>query len=182
MTNEEFVRFCEENPDWRIERDAKGEIRVMAPSQEDSGNRNSEVIGQLLLWAKRDRGGKVMDSSTGYHLPNGATRCPDASWISLDRLKKARKNRPSGFLPACPEFVVEVRSHTDSLRELREKMHEYVACGAQLGWLIDPSTKKVYVYRPAHRTKTLDSPVSVSADPVLPGFTLDLTDIWDVGF
>ena len=182
MTDEEFVRFCEENAAWRIERDPKGVIIVMTPSLEDSGARNNTVSGQLYAWAKRDRSGKAMDSSTGYHLPNGATRCPDASWISMDRLKQARENRVSGFLPACPEFVVEVRSHTDSLRDLQAKMHEYMECGAQLGWLIDPYSRKLFVYRPNHRTKILESPTSIHGDPVLAGFTLDLSDIWDVGF
>lgn len=182
MSNEEFVRFCEENPEWRIERDPKGVILIMAPSREDSGARNNEVAYQLMAWAKRNRTGKALDSSTGFYLPNGATRCPDASWISTERLTSARKNRTSGFLPACPEFVVEIRSHTDSLRDLQDKMHEYIDCGALLGWLIDPFSRKVFVYRPSHRTKTLDSPLTLGADPVLPGFTLDLTDIWDVGF
>jgi len=182
MTNEEFLRFCQQNSEWRIERDSKGVVIVMAPSQEDSGSRNSEVVIQLGQWAKLDRTGKVMDSSTGYALPNGATRCPDASWIGMSRLKAARKKRVSGFLPACPEFVVEVRSHTDSLRDLQDKMHEYIDCGALLAWLIDPYTTRVHIYRPSHRTRILDSPTSISADPVLSGFTLDLTDIWDVGF
>ena len=120
----------------------------------------------------------AFDSSTGFELPDGAIRSPDASWVARTRLAQLTRSQKRKFIPLAPDFVVELKSPTDSMRVLQSKMREYVANGARLGWLIDPQERAVYIYRPRAAVRRIDSPATLSGDPVLPGFTLDLQRIW----
>jgi Uma2 family endonuclease len=177
MTDDEFFEFCQLNRKLRIERSSTGEILVMPPAGADSSRRNCEVVRQLSNWAKVDATGIAFDSSAGFTLANGAERSPDAAWVRRDRWEALTPFERTRFAPLCPEFVLEIRSPSDRLVRLNEKLLEFVSHGAQLGWLIDPIERKVLVYRPGEEAVVLDNPPSVSADPVLPGFTLELGEI-----
>ena len=181
MDDDQFAKFCALNDDLRIERNAKGEIILMPPTYGSTGSRNARINTQLGNWAEHDDTGDYFDSSTGFKLLNGALRSPDASWISNSRLEALTSEQRSGFFHICPDFVIELRSSSDSLTMLRAKMQEYMDNGAQIGWLIDPiaSPKQVYIYRPQAEVVILDEPETVSAEPELPGFTLDLSRIWN---
>ena len=182
MTDEQFAEFCALNDVLRIERSAEGEIILMPPTHGTTGNRNADITIDLGNWARGDGTGKYYDSSTGFILPNGALRSPDASWISNSRLEALTSEQRIGFFKICPDFVIELRSSSDSLTELRAKMQEYMGNGARLGWLIDPlsSPKQVYIYRPQTDVEILDDPETVSAEPELRGFTLKLNRIWNI--
>ena len=182
MTDEQFAEFCALNDVLRIERSAEGEIILMPPTHGTTGNRNADITIDLGNWARGDGTGKYYDSSTGFKLPNGALRSPDASWISNSRLEALTSEQRSGFFKICPDFVIELRSSSDSLTELRAKMQEYMGNGARLGWLIDPlsSPKQVYIYRPQTDVEILDDPETVSAEPELRSFTLKLNRIWNI--
>ena len=164
--------FCMQNPDLDIERSAKGDWTVMAPAGGESGGRKFSITGQLYAWAQANGTGVGFDSSTGFVLPNGATRSPDASWVLRPRLATLTPEQKQRFLPLCPDFVVELRSQTDSLTALQDKIEEYLSNGARLGWLIDPiADNRVYVYRPGVAIEEHTNPSAISADPELPGFT-----------
>ena len=182
MTDEQFFEFCQINRDLRIERTAEGDVVIMPPAGGGTGARNSKINLQLGLWAKQDGRGVVFDSSTGFILPNGATRSPDAAWVERSRLRSLAPEQKEKFLPLCPDFVIELRSPSDPLAMVKEKMQEYISNGAQLGWLIDPTSRRVYVYRPGNDVECLENPTAVSADPTLTGFVLSLAEIWDPGF
>lgn len=177
-TTDEFFELCASNPELRFERNANGEVIIMPPAGSESGARSGEVFGQLWLWNKQARLGRTFDSSAGFTLPNGAIRAPDAAWIIQERWDSLSASDRRRFASLCPDFVVEVRSRTDALTALRSKMDEYIANGAQLGWLIDPANRQVEVYRRGESTQILDNPQTVSGNPVLPGFVLDLTEIF----
>ena len=179
LTEEQFADFCELNSDLRIERTASGELEIMSPTKGYTGAKELKAASQLEIWARRHRSGMAFGPSAGFALPNGAIRGPGTSWISRTRLEDLTPEQRSGFLPLCPDFVVELRSDTDRLSILQAKMQEYIANGAQLGLLIDPQTRSVHTYRPNQEVEILQNPETVSADPLLPGFTLDLTEIWD---
>jgi Uma2 family endonuclease len=178
ITNEVFQQLCQDNEDLRLELTANGELIIMAPTGGTTGARNATIIHQLTAWAIKDGTGVSFDSSTMFCLPNGANRSPDAAWIGRGRWEALTEEERESFVPLCPDFVLELRSPTDSLRMLREKMEEYVANGAQLGLLVDPKSKHVYVYRPNLSVERFDNPTTIAGDPVLPGFVLDLKDIW----
>lgn len=180
MTSDEFFDFCQLNPDLRIERTAEGDIIIMPPAGGETSARNADLTMQVRLWAKKDSSGVAFDSSGGFELPNGATRSPDAAWVKRSRLAPLSSERKRKFLPLCPDFVVELRSPSDSLSTLQDKMEEYRANGAELGWLIDPAGRRVYVYRPDADVERLDNPTELAGDPVLPGFVLDLADVWGI--
>jgi len=179
MTDDRFIQFCQVNPDWRLERTAEGDIVIMPPAFPETGYRNLDLGAQLFQWTRRDRTGRAFDSSTGFKLPDGAILSPDASWISKARFARLSKPKRQKFWQICPDFVVELRSSTERLSVLQDKMKEYMANGAHLGWLIDPLTREVHVYRPRGEVRRLKNPRTVSGDPVLRGFILDLTEIWD---
>jgi Uma2 family endonuclease len=181
LTEEELFEFCQSNRDLRIERSAKGDIIVMSPAGGYSGYRGMEVTAQLRNWAVGNRTGVVFDSSTGFRLPNGAMRSPDAAWVERSRLGKLTHREKEQFIPLCPDFVIEVASPSDDVSSLREKMTEYVGCGLRLGWLILPARAQVEVHTPAG-VEILSSPATISADPILPGFTMELTSIWNPPF
>ena len=178
LSDEVFLALCAQNPDLRLERTAEGEIVVMPPSGGTTGNRNAALTAALHVWSRANGTGSAFDSSTGFRLPNGAIRAPDASWVRAERLDALAPTERDKFLPLCPDFVVELRSATDRLARLHAKMTEYAAHGARLGWLIDPVERVVYVYRPGRAVVRLFEPRCISGDRELPGFTLDLTEIW----
>lgn len=178
MTPEQFYEFCQANPNLRIERSARGEVMIMSPAFSDTGNRNFNITVQLGVWAEQDGTGIGFDSSSGFTLPNGATRSPDAAWIKRDRWEALTDAQKASFAPICPDFVVELKSASDSLKPLQEKMQEYVENGAILGWLIDRQERKVYCYRPSQAPEVLENPAAVSGDPELPGFVLQMAKIW----
>ncbi|MEG4274494.1 MULTISPECIES: Uma2 family endonuclease [unclassified Microcoleus] len=178
MTVEQFYEFCLVNRDLRIERTASGEVIIMSPAFSDTGNRNIKIAQQLANWAEEDGTGEAFDSSAGFTLPNGATRSPDASWIKLERWNALTEEEKASFAPICPDFVIELRSASDTLKGLQNKMQEYIENGVSLGFLIDRKNRKVYIYRPNREPEILDNPETVSADPELPGFVLRMAKIW----
>ncbi len=177
LTDDQFFQMCQKNRDYRFERTASGELLIMPPTGSDTGNRNFDMVVELGIWNKQTKLGKGFDSSTGFTLPNGAERSPDASWVKIERWNALTPEQQEKFAPICPDFVIELRSRTDSLKELQEKMQEYIENGAQLGWLIDRKNKRVEIYRPGKDVEILDNPASLSGENVLPGFVLDLQQI-----
>ena len=182
MDEEQFFKLCQLNRDLRIERTAEGDLEVMPPTGGEAGSRNLKIALQLGTWTERDGAGVAFESSTGFKLPNGATRSPDAAWVRRERLVDLTVEQKQKFLPMCPDFVVELRSPTDSLSILQGKMREYAGNGTRLGWLIDPAERRVYVYRSDAEVERLDGASSLSGEPELPGFVLDLRKIWESGF
>ncbi len=178
FSDEEFLDFCRRNPDARIERTSEGEIEIMAPSHTETGRMNSSVSALLWLWAKNDGTGRSFESSTGFTLPNRALRAPDASWVSDTRWNALADEERRGFAQICPDFVVELRSESDTVSKLKAKMNEYMENGASLGWLIDPIEKKVHVYRPQALAEILDNPAEISGEFVLKGFVLKMSEVW----
>jgi len=179
ISHEQFVQLAWVNQNLQLERTATGELIVMPPTGSDTGNKNADILGQLWLWNRQTQLGQIFDSSSGFHLPNGADRSPDVSWIGQDRWDTLTPEEKSGFAPLCPDFVLELRSKHDSLELLQQKMQEYQENGAKLGWLIDRNRKKVEIYRPNKSVEVQNSPNSLSGEDLLPGFTLDLTEIWN---
>ncbi|MEH2235497.1 Uma2 family endonuclease [Nostoc sp.] len=177
LTDDQFFQMCQQNRDYRFERTASGELLIMPPTGSDTGRRNVKITTQLDIWNSESNLGEVFDSSTGFTLPNGAERSPDASWVKIERWNALTPEQQEKFAPICPDFVVELRSRTDSLKELQEKMQEYIENGAQLGWLIDRKNKRVKIYRPGKDVEILDNPASLSGENVLPGFVLNLQPI-----
>ncbi|MBD2438189.1 Uma2 family endonuclease [Nostoc sp. FACHB-110] len=179
LTDEQFYQLCIANDEWRIELTAEGELIIMPPTGGESGIQNSELTTEVNLWNRQTKLGKVFDSSTEFRLPNGAYRSPDVSWIKQERWDALTTDQRRRFPPLCPDFVIELRSQTDSLKTLRAKMQEYKDNGARLGWLIDPITPLVEIYRPGVAVETLnfsvDQPPQLSGEDVLPGFVLDLS-------
>jgi Uma2 family endonuclease len=178
LSPEQFFRLCGDNPELRLELTAQKEIIVMTPTNSKTGMLNSEINYQLKKWAEKDGRGVVFDSNTGFTLPNGASRSPDASWILRKRWDALTPEQQEVFAPICPDFVIELWSPSDTLKEIQFKLGEYLANGARLGFLIYPPKRQIYVYRPDEAIVCLNQPNSVSGDPELRGFTLDLTKIW----
>lgn len=178
LDNDRFFDFCMRNPDMRIERSAEGEIIVMPPASGESGDQNGEITAQLRIWAKKDGRGRAFDSSTGYTLPNAAIRSPDASWVRNHRLEKLSKKQKRGFLPLCPDFVIELRSPSDRLKALKIKMDEWMENGAELGWLIDTDRRTVMIYRQGCQPERLVNPDAVDGEGPIEGFRLELPEIW----
>lgn len=178
MTDEQLFDFCQLNQDFRIERKANGEIVIMSPTGSETDQRNFDLIVQLGIWTKQNGTGVGFGSSGGFTLPNGAVRSPDAAWIKKTDWEAIPLEQQQKFAPICPEFVIELRSQSDSLKELKTKMEEYIQNGTRLGWLIDRTQRKVYIYRPNSAVEELDNPTNVSGEDVLPGFLLDLSGIW----
>jgi Uma2 family endonuclease len=178
MTEEQFYQFCLANRDLRIERNSSGEVIVMPPAFSDTGNRNFNIAAQLWNWTEREGTGLGFDSSTGFTLPNGATRSPDAAWIKLARWNQLTEKQKASFAPICPDFVIELRSKSDTVASLQKKMAEYLANGTILGWLIDRQNRQVYIYRPDQEPVILNDPQRVNGKPELPGFELVMAKIW----
>jgi Uma2 family endonuclease len=177
LTHDQFRELCRENRDIRLELTAKGELIVMPPTGWESGNRNIKLAARLQNWTETDRTGIAFDSSTGFILPNGAIRSPDAAWVALERLTALNLD-PEGFLPLAPDFVIELRSSSDRLKPLQDKMQEYLDNGVRLGWLLNPKDRTVEMYRMGKGIEVLQSPTEVSGEEVLPGFVLSLEGIF----
>ncbi len=178
LTPRQFERICQEYSELRLELTSTGELIVMPPTGSLTGTRNSNLTYQLETWARKNATGVCFDSSTLFTLPNNAIRSPDASWARRERWDFLSQREKERFAPICPDFVMELRSRTDRLPVLFDKMAEWIANGASLGWLIDPSTRRVYIYRPNEEVVVLENPESVSGEPLLPGFELRTTDLW----
>jgi Uma2 family endonuclease len=178
ISEEQFYQLCADNRDLRLERSADGNIIVMPPTGGLSGHRNTEIAFQLHTWNKQRELGVVFGSSTGYYLPNSAVRAPDASWITSEKWNSLAPSQKEKFLPFSPDFAIELMSPTDTLAETRKKMVEYLDNGMRLGWLINPKTQSVEIYRPSRETEILNEPQTLSGENVLPNFILDLNPIW----
>ena len=178
FTDDKFVEMVAANKDLRLELSAQGELSIMSPTGGETGNRNFEMCLDLGYWNRQNGLGKAFDSSTGFKLPNGATRSPDVSWIKMERWNALTPEQRKRFLPLCPDFVIELVSESDDLADTQAKMREYIANGLRLGWLINPKNKQVEIYRPNQEIEILESPTSLSGEDVLPGFILDLQPIF----
>ena len=176
-TSEEFAALAASYPDLRMELTREGEFIIMPPAGGETGSRNADLTADLVVWNRIEKTGKVFDSSTGFVLSNGAKRSPDASWVPAAEWEALSSEERQQFLPLCPSFVIELRSRTDRLSTVQGKMREYRDNGARLGWLIDPKSKRVEIYRPGQDIEIVNAPVSLSGEDVLPGFVLNLEDI-----
>jgi Uma2 family endonuclease len=179
LTDEQFYQLCQANRDVRFERTAAGELIIMSPTGGETGKRSGDIFGELWSWNKQQKLGIVFDSSTGFHLPNGSDRSPDAAWVKLERWESLTPEQRQTFPPLAPDFVVELRSASDDLKPLQEKMQEYISNGVRLGWLINPKDQRVEIYRSGQATEVLQSPTKLSGEDVLLGFVLDLRQILD---
>jgi len=178
FTDDKFVEIVAANKDLRLELSSQGELSIMSPTGGETGDRNLELGGQVWFWNRQNGLGKAFDSSTGFKLPNGATRSPDVSWIKIERWNALTPEQRKRFLPLCPDFVIELVSESDDLADTQAKMREYIANGLRLGWLINPKNKQIEIYRPNQEIEVLESPTSLSGEDVLPGFILDLQPIF----
>ncbi len=176
---DEFEEYCRLNPELRLEQTKEGTMIIMLPAYTETGNKNFKLATRFGAWVEQNGTGEGFDSSTGFILPNGAKRAPDVSWIRNERWAALSPEARQKFAHICPDFVVELRSRTDRLKTLQTKMEEYLENGAQLGWLIDPFERKVHIYKPNQPVEILPDPASLTGDPLLPGFTLQLHGILD---
>lgn len=178
LTDEQFFQLCQENENIRLERTAQGELIIMSPAGGETGSSNAGLTAQIWIWNQQSKLGKVFDSSTGFKLPNNANRAPDASWVKLERWDALTSEQQKKFPPICPDFVVELMSPSDSLKDTQDKMKEYRDNGAVLGWLINRKSRQVEISRQDREVEVLESPATVSGEDVLPGFILNLESIW----
>ena len=178
VTPEEFEKLCLDNRDRSFELTASGELIVMAPVGGESGNSELELGGELFVWNRQTRLGKIFSSSTVFVLPNGAQRSPDAAWVELSRWEALTPAQRTKFPPLAPDFVIELRSATDRLPPLQEKMEEYRSNGVRLGLLINPKNKQVEIYRPGQEPEIRVSPTEIDCSEVMPGFSLSMSEIW----
>jgi Uma2 family endonuclease len=178
LTDDELLRFCAENDPLRVERDKNGDLIVMTPTGLEGGGVEGDVFGELRNWALQDGRGKAYGPNAGVTLPDSSVRAADASWVSWQRLNALTPEQRKTFAPVCPEFVIEVRSESDSLRELQAKMQMWIANGAEVAWLVDPSRKTVEVYRPGREAEVLEGGSAVEGDGPVTGFVLELGRVW----
>ncbi|NEQ50543.1 MAG: Uma2 family endonuclease [Leptolyngbya sp. SIO3F4] len=178
ITDQQFYQLCRQNPDLKFERTAEGNLVIISPTGGETGNRNGRLIQQLFNWSDNNELGIVFDSSTGFKLPNGADRSPDAAWIALARWQALTPEQQEQFVPLCPDFVVELMSPSDTLSKAQEKMAEYLDNGLRLGWLINRKQRFVEIYRSNQPVEKLENPTQLSGETVLPGFNLKLFYIW----
>ena len=178
MTEDQLLQLCSDNGDLRIELTAEKELIIMPPLGLEGGWQEAELARQVGNWAVQNGTGRAFGPNTGYTLPNGAVRAPDASWMPLSRWESLSREDQTKFGHTFPDFAIELRSPSDRLGDVQDKMQEYMENGVLLGLLIDPQNRRVHVYRPGQSVEILEEPTGVSADPVLPGFELDLSAIW----
>ncbi|MEC4816034.1 MAG: Uma2 family endonuclease [Scytonema sp. PMC 1069.18] len=179
LTDDQFYQLCRQNPDVKFERNAKGELIIMPPTGGGTGKRNAKLTTRFTLWSEQTNLGEVFDSSTCFKLPNGADRSPDVAWITKERWDALTPEQQEKFPPLAPDFVLELMSPTDTLKETQSKMTEYISNGVRLGWLINRKNRTVEIYRPGQEVEVLESPTQLLGEDVLPGFVLDLQMIWD---
>lgn len=178
LNDHQFEAICRRNRDLRFERTASGELVIMPPTGGETGARNSSLTGQLWFWNRQTQLGRTFDASTGFRLPDGSIRSPDAAWVAQQRWQSLSVAQRQGFVPPCPDFAVELKSATDDWRELQVKLQSYITNGLRLGWLIDPQAHLVLIYQPEQPVLTVKAPTQLTGDPVLPGFVLDLTELF----
>jgi Uma2 family endonuclease len=176
ITHQEFEQLCQDNPDFRLELTADGELVTMSPAGYESSEKNANLTADLTIWNRASKQGRVFDSSGGFTLPSGAVKSPDVTWIENSKLADV----PAGvkFPSVVPDFVIELRSQSDNLKTLQAKMEEYQANGVRLGWLINPQQQEVEIYRLGREREVLQSPATLSGEDVLPGFVLELSAVW----
>jgi Uma2 family endonuclease len=179
VSDDELAELCRLNPELQFERTSEGELVVMSPTGGKTSLRNAWLIAQVMNWAEKDRTGLVFDSSALFTLANTAKRSPDVAWVNNERWNRLSLKEQDEFPPVCPDFVVELRSRTDRLTPLKDKMQEYIDNGAQLGWLIDPQERKIHVYRPGIPPEVLDNPQTISGEALLKNFVLEVRTLWD---
>jgi Uma2 family endonuclease len=182
LSDDQLFELCRLNRELRIERTSEGDLVIMPPVGAGSSRRNARIIFQLEKWSLEDGTGVVFDSSAGFLLPNGAMRSPDAAWVRRSRLSALSRDEKEKFLPLCPDFVIELRSPSDALSGQQLKLEEFIENGASLGFLLDPMARTVYVYGPGRAPQILAEAKTISADPILPGFSLQLEPIWEPGW
>lgn len=178
FSREQFYSLCKTNPDLKLERNSDGKLIVMAPTGGETGYRNSELNADLVIWNRQEKAGVVCDSSTGFSLLNGGDRSPDVSWIPLEKWDSLTPEQRRGFLPLCPDFVIELLSPSDTWKLGMEKMEEYQKNGCRLGWLLDPKHKRVGIYRGDRPVEILEAPEKLFGEDVLVGFELDVKFLW----
>jgi Uma2 family endonuclease len=178
LTDDQFYQLCRVNPDVKFERNANGEIIIVPPTGGETGKRNAGIIADFVIWNRPTRLGEVFDSSTCFRLPNGADRSPDVSWIKQERWEALTLEQKEKFPPIAPDFVLELMSPTDTLKDTQNKMQEYMDNQVKLGWLLNPRTRRVEIYRQGQAVAVLESPNQLSGEDVLPGFILDLQAMW----
>lgn len=178
ITDEVLEQLCRENPEAKLETNARGQLIIMSPTGSQSGKFNLSLSSQVWYWNSQTLLGVAFDSSTGFKLSNGAVRSPDVSWIAIAKWNALTDKQKRGFAPIDPDFVIELMSPTDEMMELQQKMSEYMACGVRLGWLINPDEKQVEIYRQGQDKQLLSSPISLSGEDFLPGLTVDLAEIF----
>lgn len=174
LSDDQFYQLCQINENWRLEETAQGELIIMPPVGGVSGNRESDLTADVVIWNRQTQLGKVFSSSTIFILPQGGKRSPDVAWVENARWESLTQEQQEKFVPLCPDFVIELRSRTDPLKQLQDKMQEYLNSGLKLGWLINPQTQQVEIYRPSQPVETVQLPTRLSGENILPGFTLDL--------
>jgi Uma2 family endonuclease len=178
LTDDQFYKLCRNNPDLKFDRNAHGELIIMPPTGGETGRRNTNLIIDVGNWNRKTQLGQLFDSSTCFKLPNGADRSHDVSWIRQDRWDALTPEQKEKFPPICPDFVIELMSPSDTLKTVQAKMQEYVDNGLQLGWLLNRQDRQVEIYRPDRTVESLQSPMSLSGETILPGFVLDLGFLW----
>lgn len=179
LTDNQFYQLCRDNPEVKFERNTNGELIVMSPTGGGTGKRNALMIADFVIWNRQTKLGEVFDSSTCFKLPNGANRSPDVSWVKKERWDALSPEQQEKFPEVAPDFVLELMSPTDSLRETQEKMQEYMDNGVKLGWLINRKTRRVEISRSGQKPLVLESPRTLQGEDVLPGFILDLQIVWE---
>lgn len=179
LTDEQYYKFATAtaHKGLRIERSRTGEIEIMPPTGGESSIRNANLTGNVYVWNEQTKLGVAFDSNVEFKLPKGGDRSPDVSWIQIDRWNALTLEQQKKFPPICPDFVIELRSETDRLRPLQDKMQEYLDSGLRLGWLINPKDRQVEIYRQGQEKEVLDNPATLSGEDVLPGFVLDLQKV-----
>jgi len=175
LTDDEFYRFCMDNRDLKIERNNKLEIIIMSPTNSFSGKINTEILRQLSNWNFETKKGEVFDSSSGFLLPDRSVFSPDAAWVSKAKWEALTEEQKNSFAPVCPEFVIEVRSKSDRLEDVQNKMAKWISNGVVAGWIIDPLDQKVYLYAASGQFAVSDFQEKLSNQELLPGFALDLS-------
>jgi Uma2 family endonuclease len=178
INDEQFYQLCRYNPELNLERNQKGEIIIMSPTGGETGKYNAELNAEFVIWNRQKKLGVIFDSSTCFKLPKGSNRSPDVAYIQKERWDKLTEEEKTTFSPIAPDFVLELMSKTDSLRDIQEKMQEYMENGVKLAWLINPQKKQVEIYRQGREKEVLDYPQTISGEEVLPEFILDLTILW----
>jgi Uma2 family endonuclease len=179
VTPDQFWQICRANPDAVLELNADGEIETMSPTGWQSGKRNALITARLEIWVQKTGMGTTFDSSTGFRLPNGAVRSPDAAWVSSEKMAQVSMTEADRFFPGCPDFVIELVSASDEVSQLRRKMQEYLANGMTLGWLIFPKQCQVEVFRSGSPAEVLSTPERLVAGDLMPGFELEIANLWE---